>query len=216
MPGFIYTHVHVESSLVTPFEFERAVLPRGTTTAICDPHEIANVLGADGVRYFLDAAMAMRMTLRVQLSSCVPATCLETSGARLEAADLALLRDHPAVLGLAEMMNFPGVLARDDAVLDKLIAFAGWHVDGHAPLVRGYDLNGYLAAAIRTDHESTGFAEGQEKLRKGMCVLMREGSIAKDVAALAPLLTEATWPFLAFCTDDRNPLEIVDERHDVL
>jgi adenine deaminase len=213
VPGFIDTHVHVESSLVTPFEFERAVLPRGTTTAICDPHEIANVLGRDGIRYFLDAAMAMRMTLRVQLSSCVPATALETSGARLEAADLLALRDHPAVLGLAEMMNFPGVLARDDAVLDKLIAFAGWHVDGHAPLVRGYDLNGYLAAAIRTDHESTGFAEGQEKLRKGMCVLMREGSIAKDVVALAPLLTEATWPFLAFCTDDRNPLEILDEGH---
>jgi adenine deaminase len=213
VPGFIDSHVHVESSLVTPFEFERAVLPRGTTTAICDPHEIANVLGADGVRYFLDAAMAMRMTLRVQLSSCVPATHLETSGARLEAADLILLRDHPSVLGLAEMMNFPGVLARDDAVLDKLIAFAGWHVDGHAPLVRGYDLNAYLAAAIRTDHESTGLPEGREKLRKGMCVLIREGSIAKDVAALAPLLTAATWQFVAFCTDDRNPLEILDEGH---
>ena len=194
VPGFIDTHVHVESSLVTPFEFERAVLPRGTTTAVCDPHEIANVLGRDGVRYFLDAALALRMTLKVQLSSCVPATHLETSGARLDAADLVALRDHPAVLGLAEMMNFPGVLATDGAVLDKLVAFVGWHVDGHAPLVRGYDLNAYLAAAIRTDHESTGFAEGREKLSKGMCVLMREGSIAKDVAALAPLLTEATWP----------------------
>jgi adenine deaminase len=213
VPGFVDTHVHVESSLVTPFEFERAVLPRGTTTAICDPHEIANVLGADGVRYFLDAALALRMTLKVQLSSCVPATGLETAGARLDAADLTLLRDHPAVLGLAEMMNFPGVLAKDQAVLDKLIAFAGWHVDGHAPLVRGYDLNAYLAAAIRTDHESTGFEEGKEKLRKGMHVLMREGSIAKDVAALAPLLTGSTWPFLAFCTDDRNPLEIVEEGH---
>jgi adenine deaminase len=213
VPGFIDTHVHIESSLVTPFEFERAVLPRGTTTAICDPHEIANVLGRDGVRYFLDAALALRMTLRVQLSSCVPATSLETSGARLDARDLIGLRDHPAVLGLAEMMNFPGVLAKDDAVLDKLIAFAGWHVDGHAPLVRGYDLNAYLAAAIRTDHESTEFEEGREKLRKGMHVLMREGSIAKDVAALAPLLTEATWPFVAFCTDDRNPLEIAEEGH---
>jgi adenine deaminase len=213
VPGFIDTHVHVESSLVTPFEFERAVLPRGTTTAICDPHEIANVLGAAGVRYFLDAALALRMTLRVQLSSCVPATGLETSGARLDAADLVALRDHPAVLGLAEMMNFPGVLAKDDAVLEKLAAFAGWHVDGHAPLVRGYDLNAYLAAAIRTDHESTGLEEGREKLAKGMHVLMREGSIAKDVAALAPLLTESTWPFVAFCTDDRNPLEITDEGH---
>jgi adenine deaminase len=213
VPGFIDTHVHIESSLVTPFEFERAVLPRGTTTAICDPHEIANVLGADGVRYFLEAALALRMTLRVQLSSCVPATNLETSGARLDAADLIALRDHPAVLGLAEMMNFPGVLAKDKGVLEKLIAFAGWHVDGHAPLVRGYDLNAYLAAAIRTDHESTSFAEGREKLQKGMHVLMREGSIAKDVAALAPLLTERTWPFVAFCTDDRNPLEIADEGH---
>jgi adenine deaminase len=213
VPGFIDTHVHVESSLVTPFEFERPVLPRGTTTTICDPHEIANVLGRDGVRYFLDAAAAMRMTLRVQLSSCVPATNLETSGARLDAADLIALRDHPAVLGLAEMMNFPGVLARDDAVLEKLVAFAGRHVDGHAPLVRGYDLNAYLAAAIRTDHESTSFDEGREKLKKGMHVLMREGSIAKDVAALAPLLTEATWPFVAFCTDDRNPLEIAEEGH---
>jgi adenine deaminase len=213
VPGFIDTHVHVESSLVTPFEFERAVLPRGTTTAICDPHEIANVLGIAGLRYFLDAAASLRMTLRVQLSSCVPATHLETSGASLDAADLVGLRDHPAVLGVAEMMNFPGVLAKDDVVLDKLLAFATWHVDGHAPLLRGYDLNGYLAAAIRTDHESTGFEEGEEKLRKGMQVLMREGSIAKDVAALAPLLTERTWPFLAFCTDDRNPLEIADEGH---
>jgi adenine deaminase len=213
VPGFIDTHVHVESSLVTPFEFERAVLPRGTTTAICDPHEIANVLGQGGVRYFLEAAPALRMTLKVQLSSCVPATSLETAGARLETADLVELRDHPAVLGLAELMNFPGVLAKDDGVLDKLVAFAGWHVDGHAPLVRGYDLNAYLAAAIRTDHESTSFEEGQEKLRKGMHVLMREGSIAKDVDALAPLLTERTWPFLAFCTDDRNPLEITEEGH---
>jgi adenine deaminase len=213
VPGFIDTHVHIESSLVTPFEFERAVLPRGTTTAICDPHEIANVLGRAGVRYFLEAALALRMTLRVQLSSCVPATSLETAGARLETADLVELRDHPAVLGLAEMMNFPGVLARDNGVLDKLVAFAGWHVDGHAPLVRGHDLNAYLAAAIRTDHESSGFEEGQEKLKKGMHVLMREGSIAKDVAELAPLLTERTWPFLAFCTDDRNPLEITEEGH---
>jgi adenine deaminase len=213
VPGFIDTHVHIESSLVTPFEFERAVLPRGTTTAICDPHEIANVLGLAGLRYFLDSAASLRMTLRVQLSSCVPATHLETAGARLDHGDLVGLRDHPAVLGLAEMMNFPGVLAKDQNVLDKVIAFAGWHIDGHAPLVRGYDLNAYLAAAVRTDHESTSFEEGREKLGKGMQILMREGSIAKDVAALAPLLTEWTWPSLSFCTDDRNPLEIVEEGH---
>ena len=212
-PGFIDTHVHVESSLVVPAEFERSVLPRGTTTAICDPHEIANVLGLDGIRYFLAAAETLRMTLRVQLSSCVPATGLETSGARLEAADLVAVRDHPAVLGLAEMMNFPGVLAKDEGVLDKLVAFAGWHVDGHAPLVRGYALNAYLAAAIRTDHESTSYEEGREKLEKGMVVLAREGSIAKDVRALAPLLSDQTWPSFAFCTDDRNPLEIAEEGH---
>jgi len=212
-PGFIDTHVHVESSLVTAHEFERAVLPRGTTTAICDPHEIANVLGADGIRYFLDASRALCMTLRVQLSSCVPATDLETSGARLDAEDLLPLADHPSVIGLAELMNFPGVWARDDVVLDKVLAFAGRHIDGHAPLVRGYGLNAYLAAAVRTDHESTSFEEAEEKLRKGMHVLAREGSIAKDVDALAPLLTDLTWPSFSFCTDDRNPIEIAEEGH---
>ena len=213
VPGFVDAHLHVESSLVTPFEFERCVLPRGTTTAICDPHEIANVLGLAGIRYFLEASRSLRMTLRVQLSSCVPATHLETAGARLDAADLVSLRDDPAVIGLAEMMNFPGVLAKDPAVLEKLAAFADRHVDGHAPLVRGYDLNGYLAAGMRTDHESTRRDEAEEKLRKGMHLFAREGSIAKDVATLAPLLDERTWPFFAFCTDDRNPLEIADEGH---
>src|SRR5919106_235325 len=212
-PGFIDTHVHVESSLVTPSEFDRQVLPRGTTTAICDPHEIANVLGLTGIRYFLEAAQTLRMTLKVQLSSCVPATDLETSGARLVAGDLAPLRDHPSALGLAEMMNFPGVLAKDPVVLDKLAAFAGRHVDGHAPLVRGCDLNAYLAAGPRTDHETPLLEEGAEKLAKGLQLLIREGSIAKNIEALAPLLTEATWPCCAFCTDDRNPLEIEDEGH---
>ncbi len=213
VPGFIDTHVHIESSLVTPAEFERAVLPHGTTTAICDPHEIANVLGLEGIHYFLRASDSLLMTLKVQLSSCVPATELETAGARLEAEDLISLRDHPAVIGLAEMMNFPGLLAKDEGVLAKLLAFDGGHVDGHAPLVRGYDLNAYLAAGIRTDHESTSFEEAEEKLKKGMCVLAREGSIAKNVAALAPLLSERSWPFFAFCTDDRNPLEIAEEGH---
>jgi adenine deaminase len=212
-PGFIDTHVHVESSLVTPSQFERAVVPRGTTTAICDPHEIANVLGLAGIRYFLEASATLRMTLKVQLSSCVPATALETAGASLDAADLATLKDHPAVIGLAELMNYPGVLSGDELVLDKLLAFAGRHVDGHAPLVRGYDLNAYLAAGVRTDHETTSLAEGEEKLRKGMHLLAREGSIAKDVEALAPLLDEATWQSLSFCTDDRNPIEFVEEGH---
>jgi adenine deaminase len=212
-PGFIDTHLHIESSLVVPAEFEQGVLPRGTTTAICDPHEIANVLGVAGIRYFLAASESLAMTLRVNLSSCVPATELETAGARLEVEDLLPLRAHPAALGLAEVMNFPGVLAKDERLLAKLAAFADRPIDGHAPLLRGLPLNGYLAAGIRTDHECTTLEEAEEKLRKGMIVLMREGSIAKNVAALAPLLTEATWSRIAFCTDDRNPLEIVEEGH---
>ena len=212
-PGFIDTHLHIESSLVVPAEFERGVLPRGTTTAICDPHEIANVLGVEGIRYFLAASESLAMSLRVNLSSCVPATELETAGARLEIDDLLPLRAHPAALGLAEVMNFPGVLAKDPGLLAKLAAFAGAHIDGHAPLLRGLPLNGYLAAGIRTDHECTLLEEAREKLAKGMVVLMREGSIAKNVQALAPLLTDLTWPRIAFCTDDRNPLEIVEEGH---
>ncbi len=212
VPGFIDTHLHVESSLVTPAEFDRCVLRHGVTTAICDPHEIANVLGAAGLRYFLDASLTTAMDLRVQLSSCVPATHLETSGARLEVDDL-LLADHPKVLGLAEFMNFPGVLARDPACLAKLAAFQGRRLDGHAPLLRGLDLNGYLATGIRTDHETTNVAEALEKLSKGMQILVREGSVSKDLHALAPIITERHSPFLAFCTDDRNPLDIAEEGH---
>lgn len=154
VPGFIDTHVHIESSLVTPWEFERLVLPRGTTTAIVDPHEIANVLGADGIRYVLDAALELRMAVLVQLSSCVPSSHLETSGARLEAADLVALRDHPKAHGLAEFMNFPGVIAADPACLAKIAAFADRVRDGHAPLVGGKALNAYLAAGIANDHEA--------------------------------------------------------------
>jgi adenine deaminase len=214
VPGFVDTHLHVESSLIAPGEFDRAALPRGTTTAVCDPHEIANVLGLDGVRYFLEAAEGVAMDLRVQLSSCVPATDhLETSGARLTAADLLTLKDHPKALGLAEFMNVPGVLHRDPEALAKLAAFSDRHVDGHAPLVTGRDLDAYLACGIRTCHETTRADEGREKLRKGMQVLIRGGSAAFDVPALAPLLDVGTSPFLAFCTDDRNPLDIREEGH---
>ena len=212
-PGFIDTHVHVESTLVTPREFDRCVLPHGTTTAICDPHEIANVLGVEGLGYFLDCAPHLAMDLRVQLSSCVPATHLETSGARLTADDLTPLYAHPSVIGLAEMMNFPGVLHHDPEVLAKLVAFDGAHIDGHCPLVRGYDLNAYTSCGIRNCHESTQLDEAREKLSKGLQVLIRDGSVSKDVATLAPLVSEATWPFLAFCTDDRNPLDIAEEGH---
>ena len=214
VPGFIDSHLHVESSLVSPHEFDRCVLPHGVTTAISDPHEMANVLGVAAFDYFLACADATAMDLRVQLSSCVPATDhLETSGARITAEALEPYRPHPKVMGLAEFMNFPGVLAKDPAALDKLAAFAGRHIDGHAPLLRGLDLNGYIAAGIATDHECTTADEALEKLRKGMTVLIREGSVSKDLRALAPILTERHSPFLAFCTDDRNPLDIAEEGH---
>jgi adenine deaminase len=213
VPGFIDTHLHVESSLVTPQEFDRCVLPHGVTTAICDPHEIANVLGLEGIRYFLESAETTIMDLRVQLSSCVPATTFETSGAELLAKDLIPLASHPKVIGLAEFMNFPGVLSSRDDVLDKLAAFQDGHIDGHAPLVRGYDLNGYLAARIRTDHETTIAADGREKLKKGLAVLIREGSVTKDLHALAEILDEHSSSFCCLCTDDRNPLDIAEEGH---
>lgn len=213
VPGFIDTHLHIESSLVTPLEFDRCVLRHGVTTAICDPHEIANVLGAQGIRYFLDSALATVMDLRVQLSSCVPATHLETSGAALKAADLKPFMDHPKVIGLAEFMNFPGVLFGDPEALEKIALFEGRHIDGHAPLLRGMALNGYLAAGIRTDHETTTAEEAREKLSKGMHILIREGSVSKDLHALIPLITERNSAFIALCTDDRNPLDIAEEGH---
>lgn len=213
VPGFIDTHLHVESSLLTPGELERCVLPCGVTTMVCDPHEIANVLGIEGIRWVLDWAASLALDLRVQLSSCVPATSFETAGARLEAGDLAPLLAHPKTLGLAEVMNFPGVLAGDPGLLAKLAAFEDRPIDGHCPLLSGKALNGYAAAGIRTEHEATRPEEALEKLRKGFQVLIREGSVSKDLHALAPLISAETSPFLAFCTDDRNPLDIEEEGH---
>ncbi|AIB22666.1 Adenine deaminase [Brucella suis bv. 2] len=213
VPGFIDTHLHIESSQVTPHEFDRCLLPQGVTTAICDPHEIANVLGAEGIRFFLDSALETVMDIRVQLSSCVPATHMETSGVELLIDDLLPFADHPKVIGLAEFMNFPGVLAKDPECMAKLRAFQGRHIDGHAPLLRGLDLNGYIAAGIRTEHEATNAEEALEKLRKGMYVLVREGSVSKDLKALMPIITERHAQFLALCTDDRNPLDIADQGH---
>jgi len=213
VPGFIDTHLHIESSLITPLEFDRCVLPYGVTTVICDPHEIANVLGAEGIRYFLECAERAVMDIRVNLSSCVPATGFETSGAQLEIADLERFRHHKKVIGLAEVMNFPGVLAGDPGMLAKLAAFQGGHIDGHAPLLADKALNGYLAAGIRTDHEATSAAEAREKLAKGMAILIREGSVSKDLDALAEILDENTSSFVALCTDDRNPLDIAEEGH---
>ncbi|ARO31165.1 adenine deaminase 1 [Rhizobium sp. NXC14] len=213
VPGFIDTHLHIESSLVTPHEFDRCVLPYGVTTAICDPHEIANVLGAEGIEFFLKSALETIMDIRVQLSSCVPATHLETAGADLPIGSLLHFRDHPKVIGLAEFMNFPGVIHKDPICMTKLDAFQGGHIDGHAPLLSGNDLNGYLAAGIRTEHECTSAAEALEKIRKGMHILVREGSVSKDLAALIPIITERLSPYLALCTDDRNPLDIAEQGH---
>lgn len=162
VPGFIDAHVHCESTLVTPLEFDRCVVPRGTTTAICDPHEISNVLGIPGLKYFLECASVTVMDLRVQLSSCVPSSHLETSGATLEAEDLLPFKHHPKVLGLAEFMNVPGVLARDPKVLKKLAAFSDVQIDGHSPLLSSYDLNAYIAAGVRNCHETTSAEEARE------------------------------------------------------
>lgn len=220
VPGFIDAHVHLESSLLVPESFQRAVLPHGTTTAVCDPHELANVLGVPGIELFLDAAERMTadgragLDLRVMVSSCVPATAFETNGAGvLDASMLAPLLGRTKALGLAEVMNVPGVLSGDPLVIDKLVAFDGRPLDGHAPLVRGRALSAYACAGITSCHESSELDEAQEKLRNGIAVWIREGSVAKDLDALAPLLTLATSTSIGFCTDDRNPLDIAHEGH---
>lgn len=214
VPGFVDAHVHLESSLLEPEGFQRAVLPKGTTTAVCDPHELANVLGVPGIQYFLDASRRLKLDLRVMVSSCVPATDFETNGGgTLDATMLAPLLAHEKTLGLAEVMNVPGVLAGDPLVLDKLVAFDGRPLDGHAPLVTGKALSAYACAGITSCHESSELGEAQEKLRNGIAVWIREGSVAKDLDALAPLLTLATSTSIGFCTDDRNPLDIQREGH---
>jgi adenine deaminase len=214
VPGFIDAHVHLESSLMMPGEFERTVLARGTTTAVCDPHEAANVMGVPGIQAFLTASESMKLDLRVMLSSCVPATHLETNGGgTLGLRDLVPLRAHPQALGLAEMMNFPGLLASDPAVLEKVAAFSDGIMDGHAPMLRGQALAAYAACGISSCHESSELGEAAEKLSKGVAVWIREGSVAKDLDALVPLLTLATSTTLGFCTDDRNPLDILEEGH---
>lgn len=213
VPGFIDTHLHIESSLVTPYEFDRCVLPRGVTTAICDPHEIANVIGLDGIRYFQAASERTVMDIKVQLSSCVPSSHMETAGATLLAQDIAQVMGHPSNVGLAEFMNYPGVIFRDPACMDKLRLFEGGHIDGHCPQLSGKDLNAYVAAGIRTEHEATTAEEALEKLRKGMRVLIREGSVSKDLHALQPVLNDLTSAYLCLCTDDRNPLDIAEEGH---
>jgi adenine deaminase len=213
VPGFIDAHVHVESSMITPMEFDRCVLPRGTTTAICDPHEIANVLGEPALEYFQKCAENTLIDLIVQLSACVPASPLETSGATLDATNLKKFAAHPKTIGLAEFMDIGGVLSLNPRTIEKLVTFQGEHIDGHLPGIRGYALNAMAACGIRNCHESTDLAQAEEKLRKGVQVFIREGTICKDLKALASLVKARLSPFLGFCTDDRNPLEIAREGH---
>jgi len=225
VPGFVDCHVHVESTRLVPTEYDRAVLPHGVTTAICDPHEMANVCGTHAIQYFLDCADTLAMDLFVQLSSCVPATHMETSGATLTAADLAPFVNHPRVLGLAEMMNFPAVIAADPSVLEKIALFKN-RCDGHAPLITGHELNAYIAAGIGNDHECIHTAEALEKLRKGLRILLRSGSAAHDIAPFLPLLRWENASAIGLCSDDLNIIDIcqrgsVDEivrtllRHDI-
>jgi len=211
LPGLIDAHVHIESSMSTPREFARAVVPRGTTTVISDPHEIANVHGMDGIRYMLEASEGLPLSVFVMASSCVPATDMGTAGAALGAEDLRELLSHPRVLGLAEVMNFPGVIFEDPAVLDKLDAFSGRAIDGHAPNVRGQALNAYVVGGPTSDHESTTPEEALEKIRRGMTVLFREATNAKNLLDLLPALTPENRRRVAFCTDDRQPPDLLEK-----
>ena len=210
-PGFINAHVHVESSMAIPTEFARAVVPRGTTTAVSDPHEIANVCGLDGIRYMLDVADHAPMSIFSNAPSCVPATHMSTAGATLEAEDLRSLHDDPRVPGLAEMMNFPGIIYAVPEVLAKVEAYADRPVDGHAPGLSGKELNAYVAAGIGSDHECSTAAEALDKLRLGMRVLIREGTVARDMAALLSAVTPENARRCCFCTDDRHPADLLDE-----
>ncbi|MDE2774027.1 MAG: adenine deaminase [Gemmatimonadota bacterium] len=210
LPGLIDAHVHIESSLATPPEFARAVVPRGTTTVVSDPHEIANVHGLEGIRYMLAASEGLPLTAFVMASSCVPATHMGTAGAALGAGDLASL-DHPRVLGLAELMNFPGAIQGAPEVLEKLAAFRGRVVDGHAPGVTGKALNAYVASGPRSDHECTSPGEAEEKLRRGLWVFFREATNARNLLALLPALSPGSRRRIALCTDDRQPADLLDK-----
>jgi adenine deaminase len=213
LPGFIDGHLHVESSMLTPRELARALLPLGTTTVVADPHEIANVWGTAGLDYLLAASEGLPVDFFFMLPSCVPASPLETSGARLEAGDLEKYRDHPRVLGLAEMMNFPGLVAGDPGLLAKLALFPQGPVDGHAPLLAGRALNAYRLAGIGSDHECTCLAEAKEKLRLGSYLMLREGSLAKNLADLIPAVTPASLRRTMLVTDDSHPEDLARTGH---
>jgi adenine deaminase len=210
-PGLIDAHVHIESSLCTPPEFSRAALTHGVTTVVTDPHEIANVHGLAGIRYMLQTALRTPLSILVMASSCVPATHMETSGASLDAADLATLLDDPRVIGLAEMMNYPGAFYGDPGVLRKLEAFAGKPLDGHCPGLSSRPLNAYITAGIGSDHECTTVAEALEKLRKGLVIFIREATNARNLRPLLPLVTPENSRRICWCTDDRQPADLIDE-----
>ena len=212
-PGLIDGHVHIESSMVTIPEFARAVVPHGTTTVVTDPHEIANVLGSNGVRFMAESARGVPLNVFFMIPSCVPATHLETSGAVLRADDIKTLLAEPWALGLAEMMNFPGVISGDPEVLKKIDAAEGRRIDGHAPFLSGKDLNAYLVAGIRSDHETTNPKEAKEKLKNGMWIMVREGSTARNLNDLLPLVTPENARRFFFVTDDRHPRELIEEGH---
>ncbi len=208
LPGFIDGHLHLESSLLTPPELARALVPCGTTAVVADPHEIVNVWGTAGLEYLLAASQGLPLDFFFMLPSCVPASPLETAGARVEAADLEPFRRHPRVLGLAEVMNFPGVLAGDAGLLAKLSLFPEGPVDGHAPGLSGKALQAYRLAGIASDHECTSAAEAREKLRAGFYLMAREGSLAKNLAALLPGVPPAAWRRVMVVTDDCHPLDL--------
>jgi adenine deaminase len=213
LPGLIDAHVHLESSMVTPFEFARAVVPRGTTAIVADPHEVANVVGVAGVHWLLEASENLPLAVFAMAPSCVPATHLATAGAELDANDLELLSRHPRVIGLAEVMNVPGVVLGDPGVHAKIEAFAGRPIDGHGPGLTGHWLQAYAAAGVGTDHETLAPEEALEKLRVGMRVWLRQGTGARNLVDLLPVVTPATSRRCGFCTDDRHPHDLLDEGH---
>ena len=212
-PGLIDGHVHIESSMVTIPEFARAVLSNGTTTVIIDPHEIANVLGQKGVRFMAKSTRGIPLNVFVMIPSCVPATHMETSGATLKAVDLKPLLKEPWAIGLAEMMNFPGVIFRDPEVLKKIEMAKGKRIDGHAPSLSEKGLYAYLSAGIRSDHECTTLKEAKEKMKNGMWIMIREGTTARNLKDLLPLITSKNSRRFFFVTDDRHPKELLEEGH---
>ena len=215
LPGFLDAHIHLESSLVSPTEFVKAVLPHGTTTVVTDPHEIANVMGTDGIEYMLQATEALPVDVRFMLPSCVPATPLDESGAILDYRAIDSFYDHPRVQGLAEMMNFVGAINGDEQTVEKIVAAQAHHkkIDGHAPDLQGNDLNAYIAAGVYSDHECHDVKDAIAKLERGQFIMIREGTAARNLEALMPLLTGKYADRCMFCTDDKHPNDLLEKGH---